>query len=323
MPGHKSKTAASPPGRSGAHQQFTTALDALVENVRKDKSILAAILCGSLSYDTVWDKSDIDLVLVTIDNKNTDEGFALYADGVNVHALLMTRADFRKSVEGAIRNSFHHSFFAKGRLLYTHDDTIAEHFDQLHSIGERDTRIQLMGAAADALRCIYKAHKFFITRRDLEYTALWILHAATGLARIEVLSARVLADREVLLQALKINPQFFAPIYTELLNRKKDAATVEGLLKSIDAYMLERAPRMLSMITEYLQQAGELRSANEMEHHFHRTYGFSCVTPLCEYLADQGIIGKASLPLRLTKHSNVTVEELAFFHIDSRMPSEF
>ena len=34
-----------------------------------DRSILAAILCGSLSHDIVWEKSDIDLTLVTIDDK--------------------------------------------------------------------------------------------------------------------------------------------------------------------------------------------------------------------------------------------------------------
>ena len=103
-------------------QQFTVALDALVEQVKEDRSILAAILCGSLSHDTVWAKSDIDLVLVTIDDKKVEPAdVALYADGVNVHAFLMPRAEFRKTVEGSVHNSFMHSLLAKGRLLYTHD----------------------------------------------------------------------------------------------------------------------------------------------------------------------------------------------------------
>ena len=50
-------------------KKFTEALDELVAQVKQDRSILAAILCGSLSHDTVWAKSDIDLVLVTIDDK--------------------------------------------------------------------------------------------------------------------------------------------------------------------------------------------------------------------------------------------------------------
>ena len=107
------------------HQKFSKAVEALVEQVKKDRSILAAILCGSLSHDTVWDKSDVDLVLVTIDDRKVESGArALFADGVNVHALLIPRAEFRKTVEGAVRNSFMHTFLAKGRLLYTHDESI-------------------------------------------------------------------------------------------------------------------------------------------------------------------------------------------------------
>src|SRR5205085_6698644 len=154
-----------------------------------------------LSNDTVWAKSDIDLVLVTIDDKKTaEDGLSLWADGINVHAILLARAEFRKLAEGAIRNSFMHSLLAKGRLLYTHDETIADLCARLHEIGERDTQVQLLAASTRALPPIDKAHKWFVTRGDLDYTALWILYAATSLARIEVLEARQLADREVLLQ---------------------------------------------------------------------------------------------------------------------------
>src|SRR5580658_7932254 len=108
-------------------QKFGAALETLVEQVKRDRSVLAAILCGSLSHDTVWAKSDIDLVLVTIDDKKVEAGhLSLYADGVNVHALLIPRAEFRKTAEGSIRNSFMHSLLAKGRLLFTHDETITE-----------------------------------------------------------------------------------------------------------------------------------------------------------------------------------------------------
>ena len=50
------------------------ALEVLVEQVKQDRSVLAAILCGSLSHDKVWAKSDIDLVLVTIDDKKVTSG---------------------------------------------------------------------------------------------------------------------------------------------------------------------------------------------------------------------------------------------------------
>lgn len=296
-------------------QKFTAALDALIEQVKRDRSVLAAVLCGSLSHDTVWAKSDIDLLLVTIDDRKTGNGhLSLYADGVNVHAFLMPRADFRKTAEGAIRNSFQHSLVAKGRLLYTHDETIADLCAQLHVIGERDTQVQLLAAAAHALPAIYKAHKWMLTRGDLDYTALWILYAANSLARIEVLAARLVADREVLPQAMKLNPTFFKAIYSDLLNTKKTTKSVESALSAVDGYIAKRAPALFGPVIDHLREVGEARSATEIEDYFQRNFGIEGVTGVCEYLADQGILGAVPLPARLTKRSNVDVPELAFFY---------
>ena len=298
-------------------QRFASALDGLIEDVRQDRSILAAILCGSLSHDTVWAKSDIDLVLVTIDDRKVAKGgVSLYADGVNIHAILTPRSEFRRMAEGAIRNSFMHSFLAKGRLLYTHDDSIVDLCRQLREIGERDTQIQLLRAGTHALGPIYKAHKWLLTRGDLEYSALWILYAATPLAQIEVIGRRLLADREVIPQALTLNPAFFRTIYTDLLNETKTPVRIQGALRAIDDYMEQRAPTLFAPVFEYLREVGEARSCTEIENYFERTHDVVGVTLACEYLADQGLIGKASTSLQLTKRSNIEVQELAFYYLE-------
>ena len=295
-------------------QRFTAALDALITQVQQDRSVLAAMLCGSLAHDTVWARSDIDLVLITIDDRKAPEGHvALDADGVNVHAMLMPRAQFRKMAEGAVHNSFMHSFVAKGRLLYTHDETIADLHARLRTIGERDTRVQLLRAGIGALGPIYKAHKWLLTRGDLDYAALWILYAATPLAQIEVMGRRLLADREVIPQAMSLHPAFFRVIYSDLLNEPKTRARVEAALAAVDAYVAERAPVLFEPVLEHLRDVGEARSCTEIEDHFRKTMDIEGVTVACEYLADQELIGRASTPVQLTKRSNVSVQELAFF----------
>ncbi|MEO6236110.1 MAG: hypothetical protein ABIQ52_03875 [Vicinamibacterales bacterium] len=298
--------------------QFAAALDAVIAQVKRDRSILAAVLCGSLSHDTVWALSDIDLVLVTIDDsKVAAGGKSLYADGVNVHALLVPRAEFRKMAEGSARNSFAHSFLTKGRLLYTHDPTIVEIFQALAAIGDRDTQLQLLRSAMQALPSLYKARKWFVTRGDLDYTALWILYAATPLARIEVVGRRLLADREVILQAQALNPALFSSLYTGLLNSTKTTKSVQTALEAAEDYIRRQATILFAPVLDYLRDAGEARAAGEIEAHFNRTVNVSSVTIACEYLADQGLVGKASIPARLTKKSNIDVEELAFFDLGS------
>jgi hypothetical protein len=306
-------------GKDPVQQRFTAAVEALVEQVRADRSVLAALLCGSLSYDRVWTKSDIDLVFVTVDDRQIEVGdISLYADGLNVHAILVPRAEFRRMVEGSLRNSFTHSFLTKGRLLYTHDPTIERLCASLADLGRRDQQVQLLRAATHALPSVYKAHKWLATRGDLDYTALWILYAATPLAQVEVIGAGRLVDREVIPQALRLNPDFFRTVYSDLLNAPKTQQRVEAALAAMDAYLSARARSCFGPILEYLEEVGEARSCRELEDHFKRNFDVGGVTTACEYLADQGLIGKASTPARLTKKSSVVVEELAFFSLADR-----
>jgi uncharacterized protein len=302
----------------GIQRKFTAALDALVEQAKSDRSVLAAILCGSLSHDRVWEKSDIDLIFVTIDDRKVEASdVPLYADGMNVHANLIPRAQFRRIVEGSLHNSFMHALLAKGRLLYTHDQTIAELCARLHDIGARDTQVQLLRAATHALPAIYKARKWLVTRGDVHYTALWILYAATPLAQVEIIGRRMVADREVIPQAAALNPALFRTIYTDLLDTKKTPENVRAALEAVEGYMAERAASLFAPLIEYLREAGEARSSREIEDHFTRSFDVAGVTTACEYLADQGMIGKASTPVRLTKKSNVELQELAFFYQES------
>ena len=300
-------------------EKFKAALEALIEQVKQDRSVLAAMLCGSLSHDKVWAKSDIDLVLVTIDDKKIGSGdLALYADGRNVHAILIPRAQFRKTADGSIRNSFMHALLAKGRLLYTHDDSIGELCTRMRAIGERDTTVQLLRSATHALGPLYKAHKWLLTRGDLNYTALWILYAATPLAQIEVISRRLLADREVIPQAMELNAAFFKQIYVDLLNGRKTRKSVQSALAAVDGYLGQRAAALFSPVIDHLRVVGEARSCSEIEDHFRRHFDLGGVTVACEYLADQGLIGKASAPVQLTKKSNIEVQELAFFYLEDQ-----
>jgi hypothetical protein len=302
-------------------QRFSRALDALVEHIKTDRSILAVLLCGSLSHDVVWEKSDIDLLLVTVDGKHaTASDLPLFADGVNVHALLVPRAEFRKMVDGSLQHSFIHSFLSKGRLLYTHDETIAALCERLKDVGRRDTELQLFRAASHALAPIDKARKWFVTRRDLDYSALWILYAATPLAQIEVISRRLVPDREVIPQAATLNPSFFKVIYADLLNAPKTPDAVGSALDLIDAYLAGRAATLFRPVLDHLRDVGEARSSRDLEDHFTRHLNLNGVTIVCEYLADQQMLGKASAPVRLTRTSNVEVQELAFFYL-SDVPS--
>jgi hypothetical protein len=122
-----------------------------------------------------------------------------------------------------------------------------------------------------------------------------------------------MADREVLPQALQLNPALFQTIYRDLLNAPKTARQIEAALAAIDGYLTAHTTELFGVVIDYLREIGEARSATEIEDHFARHLGVGGVTGVCEYLADQNVISKTGIPVRLTKNSTVSVEEMAFF----------
>ena len=112
-----------------------------------------------------------------------------------------------------------------------------------------------------------------------------------------------------------LNPSFFKTIYTDLLNNKKTTTRVREALGAVDRYVADRADALFAPVIEHLREVGEARSSTEIETYFKRNFDVSGVTTACEYLSDQGLLGKASTPVRLTPKSNVDLQELAFFWV--------
>ena len=299
-----------------ARARFEAALARLIEDVREDDHILAAILCGSLSHDEVWDKSDIDLVLVCTDDKKTrTHGVALVEDDINIHTTVQPRGEFRRRLEASVRNTFGHSLFAKGKLLFSRDPSIETIFKQIGEIGARDTLVQAMRSAQHALTILYKARKWYAIKDDPAYTALWVLMTARALAEVEVGLAGEIVGREAVVDALRLNPKLFRPIYSDLLERLLTREMIGEALAAIDNYLEPRAERLFAPVIDYLDEAGgEPRSCTEIDHYFRRHYDMEHTIIACEWLADIGVIEKASTPVKLTTRSQMDVEELAFFH---------
>jgi len=298
-----------------ARKRFQAALDQLIEQVQQDRHILAAVLCGSLSHDDVYDQSDIDLVLICADDKKMKEhGVSLVVDDINIHTTVTPRSSFKKTIEGSERNSFAHSIYAKSTLLFTTDPTIETLFDEIGRLGARDTELQLLQSGGGAAYHLYKARKWFELRGDLELTSLWLLYAATTLAQVEAGLEGEIIGREVIPQGQRLNPQLFQVIYTDLLNKKKTPKAVDLALTTAETYLRKKARLLFKPVLEFLAAQADACSATVINHHFERNFGMENAVLACEYLADLDIIDKMSTPVKLTTRSQLEVDELAFFY---------
>ena len=294
-------------------ERYDAAIATLCEKLQRDRTVLAAVLFGSLAYDEVWEKSDIDLVIIGEESVRA-ANFTLAEEGISIHARLLPRSAFRKELEGAMVGSFWSSVLSRSRLLFTKDNSLALLWENVGPMGERDRQAQLLYAATACLPVLIKAEKWHRVKHDFHYTALYLLLTAMQLAHVEVVAAGQSPGREVIQQALKLNPAFFHKIYTDVLDGPKDEAHTGAALALIDAYLTERIPLCFAPLLEWLEGADGPRSTRELSAHFERHWRAEHLDIACDWLADKGVLERVGIPLRLTKDSRVTVDEAGYLY---------
>lgn len=295
-------------------RRFQNALATFVERVRADDKIVAAVLFGSLSYDTIWEYSDIDVYLVCKDEKRPVEGFCLVEEGVTIHAVVYPRAKFRQMLEGSLQGSFFHSTVVRSTLLFSRDQALREAYENARHLGEKDRQIQLLRAATSLLPLLVKAEKWLTVKRDPNYAFVWLMHVVVGLAQVDVLLNGEIPGREVIHQALTTNPTLFHALYTDLLKDEKTPERLRQALDLVHGYLDTHLHTLFRPLLEYLKEEGVARTTRQLDEYFSKRFHVEFLSPAYEWLADKGILLKVGVPMRLTETSRVTVEEAAYLY---------
>lgn len=294
-------------------ERFESALASLVRKLESDPTVVAAMLFGSLAYAKVWERSDIDLVIVRDDRKarRGSESVPLTEQGVLINASVMTRAEFRRSLQSA--TGVFVSMQALGRLLFTRDEGLRQVFEDARTLGEHDRRVALLRSAAGALPVLDKTEKWLEVADDPHYAAVWLMDAVRQLALVEVFRGGEIPNREALVRALELNPDFFEPAYTRFLGTAPTHGTVRTVLDLVDDYLVSRQEELFGLLLDWLREQATVRSLTEISAHFEREYGLGYAAYLaCPWLAAHGVLVPASVPYHLTEHSRVELDAQAY-----------
>ncbi len=233
----------------------------------------------------------------------------------------MQRDRFRRHLEGIIQGGQYHSFFSKAKILYTTDDSLRDYIKDSNYFGSKDREIQLLNFYSAAFYNLYKTRKFLYIIRDIYGSYSFFMQMVRALAQIEVVLKGHIPLREVIQQALKLNPTFFKKVFIEASEMKKTEENMTVMVKACEEYLDERMETAYKPILDYLAEVGEFRTQQEIRDYLENMTGQRVLHLNLRELVRRGWVLDSVEEKRITDRSQPLMFEPSFLY-DSAMVKE-
>jgi hypothetical protein len=302
--------------------RFEAALDQFIDRISEDRYVLAVVLVGSLSPETIWQRASLGVWIIEADgvsrrilSDGDDERVfrTLVENGINIHAEVIPRGRFKKMVEGASRTAFSCNFFAERKIVYSNDPSIESWFKKADSIATKDQERELLTFSTWTIHAVRHARKRLEIKKDLELAAQEIIGAAYSVAHTEIIRQGEVWEGDVIYRAIEGDPELFQTIYLDVLAKRKNRPVLVAALAALDRYLDQHYQTHLRPLIAFLKKQDHVVPLSEISDHF----AFSQILPghvesACEWLEKKGLLQKLSAPFKLTKRSLERVEEPAY-----------
>lgn len=303
-------------------ERYQKALALFLDRVRADTSLLAAVLVGSLSEETIWWRDSISLWVIEkdgvtkrlrSDGEDPDVFRTVVEEGVNLHLELIPRSRFKRMVEGSARTAFRYSHFTRRTLVYCNDPSLEKWFVDADRVACRDQERELCIVTTWLIHSHRHATRLLEHQRDPDLAFQELLGSAYCVAAAEIIASGEIHEGLVLQRGVELAPEVMREVYLDLLAAARSAEHLARILARLDRYLEEHADTRLRPVLDYLRKEKRLVPLTELADHFAHSQLYPWhLESACEWLERKGRLGKFSSPFGLTKVSRVAVEEPAY-----------
>jgi hypothetical protein len=293
-------------------KRYMAAVDSFIEKIKTDPNVIAVIVCGSLAYDMVWERSDIDMTVIVRDQVLKNDSYCILEDGILINVSLFTRSDFKRSMENMKGGSFGQSYFSKGIMRYSTDDSLPDYFEEMKQIGADDIADTVFIMACELVHTIDKIKKWLYVKKDTVYAQYYLLKTAQLVAGMEVCLHHEPPTREAIQRALALNPKLITPFYQEAMSHTLKENEIEKALNLLEEFLKDHLELLMEPVLAFMSDQ-QIKTVTLITKHFHMESHF--IVGIFDYLTEMELIEKVSQTIRITPKSRLAVEELGYLYI--------
>lgn len=293
-------------------KRYQTAIDQFIDKIKEDVNVIAVIINGSVAYDVIWEKSDVDMTVVVRDQQLKSENLSIDEDGITFNVYLVQRSTFKRGMESTLGGSFLQSFYSNGKIVYSTEESLYEYFEDIRQIGEDDIAVSVMHLAGELISTMHKAQKWMTARKDLMYAQYFLLKAAEIIAHMELCIRELPTSRSAIQKAIDLNPGIMEIFYKRPMEHLLTEGEITNTIRQLDCYIEEKMDLFKKPVIEYLSDL-QIKTTTMIAKRF-RSESHMIIDVL-DYLTEKGVLERVSQLIKLTPKSRLSMEEIGFIYI--------
>lgn len=293
-------------------ERYINATQSFVDKVKDDVNVIAIIILGSLAYDIVWEKSDVDMTVIVRDQKMDPKSYCIIEDGITFNVTVIQRSTLKRNFERMIGGSIPQAFFAKGQIVYTTDDTLYDYLEDIKQLGSDDIALTAFSLSAHLVDNNDKCEKWLKVKKDPLYAQYYLLKAAEIIAKMELVMNGEIPIRESIQKVIKINPELIKIFYEDPMSHFLTEEEIEKGIKKIDLFLEEHLDIISKPIIDYLLDH-EIKTVTMISQYLHLESAY--IIGALNYLAEKGVIERVSQTIHLTPRGKLAVEEIGYLYL--------
>lgn len=244
--------------------QYQKAFNSIIERLKNNDSVLAAMVFGSIVTGDLWDESDIDLFVI-LDNKLLGINNIYTSEKeIPIHIKIMSKNKFIQFCEDDLRGGFIYRIFASSRLVFSKDQDITNCYDRGRYYPDIDRKRWNMVYLGNVLKNVGICRKYLYN--DGIYTAyVSAVKCVEDFAKLYVNSSGHMISKDAMTMAINVDEEFKKHVDSLFFTTGDSKSSIEDCID----YILENIDKNLGQNTEvlinYMRQKDCFLSAEDIK----------------------------------------------------------